>query len=704
MKKNKKSMGYKLSLYTGGVVLIGIILLMSISLSQVYSQSQKEAIEIARLNSNYYGEIVEEHFNQILTIGIGLANQMEVMIRDEVETRATVINTMEKVLDTYSNVYGICVVYEPNKFGVNDKSYAKTEGSNETGQFMPYITRSENGFYIDSGVYDDYTEEQMEWYNIPKSTHKIYLTEPTTYKVDGEDVTMASVAIPIMRNKEFVGVVSIDTRLDYLQGEIEAVKPMGGFAELLSQRGTFVANGENSELVMKSINEKEEWKDYATRILKGEEFVDFGKSISSGEKVLRVFSPINVKGSEQHWSYISVIPESKILEDYYFMLRLFVFLGTIIVLVIVAIQYFLISKSIRPIVGISNILGKMSQSDFTEEVPEKFLEAKDEVGDLGRAIKDMQSSMREVINGVITESTKLDEASVKVESNIVKLNSEIENVSEITQLLSAGMEETAASTDTMSVTSKEIENAIESIARKAQEGAETAEQISKRAEDLKENAVKSQKLANDTHKDIDRTLKGAILEAKSIQEISVLSDSILEIASKTNLLALNASIEAARAGEAGRGFAVVADEIRKLAEDSSMTVNKIQDIASKVIISVQNLAKSSEMVLDFIQTQVVGDYNNMVNIGEEYYSDSENISMLVSEFSATAQELAAGIDNLARGINEVAIANNEAATGTQSIAENSSSIAIEADSVVKMAVETQDISKKLLEMVNEFKI
>ena len=59
-------------------------------------------------------------------------------------------------------------------------------------------------------------------------------------------------------------------------------------------------------------------------------------------------------------------------------------------------------------------------------------------------------------------------------------------------------------------------------------------------------------------------LEQAIVEAKVVEQINVLSESIMDITSQTNLLALNAAIEAARAGEAGKGFSVVAEEMRKL--------------------------------------------------------------------------------------------------------------------------------------------
>ncbi len=86
-------------------------------------------------------------------------------------------------------------------------------------------------------------------------------------------------------------------------------------------------------------------------------------------------------------------------------------------------------------------------------------------------------------------------------------------------------------------------------------------------------------------------LEQALKEAKVVEQIGVLADSILAITGQTNLLALNASIEAARAGEAGKGFAVVAEEIRVLAEQSKDAVANIQAVTENVDNAVGNLAK-----------------------------------------------------------------------------------------------------------------
>lgn len=108
--------------------------------------------------------------------------------------------------------------------------------------------------------------------------------------------------------------------------------------------------------------------------------------------------------------------------------------------------------------------------------------------------------------------------------------------------------------------------------------------------------------ANEVHMEIEKSLKRALEDAKVVEQIQVLSSSIMEITAQTNLLALNASIEAARAGEAGRGFAVVAGEIGNLAVQSRQTVEKIQEVTKSVTGAVGNLTKDAEKLLDYVAT------------------------------------------------------------------------------------------------------
>ena len=88
-----------------------------------------------------------------------------------------------------------------------------------------------------------------------------------------------------------------------------------------------------------------------------------------------------------------------------------------------------------------------------------------------------------------------------------------------------------------------------------------------------------------------RVLAEAIEQSKSVAQINSLTDDILSISSKTTLIALNASLEATRAGKAGKGFSVVAGEIRKLADSSRDTANRIQEINEVITDAVYHLSQ-----------------------------------------------------------------------------------------------------------------
>lgn len=156
-------------------------------------------------------------------------------------------------------------------------------------------------------------------------------------------------------------------------------------------------------------------------------------------------------------------------------------------------------------------------------------------------------------------------------------------------------------------------------------------------------------------------MKAMININKSSQKIADIIDEIDTIASKTSLLALNASVEAARVGTAGRGFAVVAENIGKLAEDSSKSSvstreliesaiaeiksgNKIAETTKisleEVVEGIKVLGESSKSVSEAstIQAGSMKDINSGI---EEIAGVAQNNSAVAEETSATSEELSA---------------------------------------------------------------
>ena len=264
------------------------------------------------------------------------------------------------------------------------------------------------------------------------------------------------------------------------------------------------------------------------------------------------------------------------------------------------------------------------------------------------------------------------------------------------------MEETAAGAQEMNATSYEIQEQIAQVAEKAINGMEAAKEIKARAEKLKADSEKSRNNAHAVYEQTNENLRKSIEKAKSIEKIQQLTDTILNISSQTNLLALNAAIEAARAGEFGRGFTVVAEEIRKLAEDSKNAVEEIQAVVNEVMESVDNLVNDSRNILDFVDGQVINDYEVLVNTGEQYSTDADYINNLMQSFSVTSSKLHESTTHLLKAIEEITAAANEGATGSSNIAQSSASIIKKADEVFHYAAETNNSAQKLSEKVEKF--